>query len=124
MNCSHCYKEENCNEPSHIDISELQKLLSFLNSNELIRKLGIEYLVDWNSDTAKKQLSGGEKQKISIAQALLKNTPVIIMDEPNNNLDNDSLIWLKNFITHSHKTIIFVSHDKDVISCANCTICL
>ena len=53
-------------------------------------------------------LSGGEKQKISIARALLKNTPYLILDEPGNNLDSQTLEWLYGFIKKSTKTIVDV----------------
>lgn len=92
--------------------------------DEVIRTLEIQYLVDRDKCKENTELSGGEKQKVSIARALLKNTPIIMMDEPNNNLDKDSLAWLGNFIIHSPKTIIFVSHDEKIISCANCVIFL
>lgn len=92
--------------------------------DEVIRKLELEYLIDRDIHSEKQQLSGGEKQKISIARALLKNTPIIIMDEPSNNLDKGALAWLRDFISHSSKTIVFVSHDSDLISCADYTVCL
>ena len=92
--------------------------------DEVIRKLELEYLIDRDIHSEKQQLSGGEKQKISIARALLKNTPIIIMDEPSNNLDKGALAWLRDFINHSPKTIVFVSHDSDLISCADYTVCL
>jgi len=63
-------------------------------------------------------LSGDEKQKISIARALLKNTPFLILDEPSNNLDSDSLKWLGEFIKSSSKTILFISHDEFLSSAA------
>ncbi|MBQ7338003.1 MAG: ATP-binding cassette domain-containing protein [Clostridia bacterium] len=94
--------------------------------DEIIGKLEIEHLIDRNRDihSEKQQLSGGEKQKISIGRALLKNTPIIIMDEPSNNLDTEALAWLRDFISQSPKTIVFVSHDSDLISCADYTVCL
>ena len=92
--------------------------------DEVIRKLEIEYLIDRDIASEKQQLSGGEKQKISIARALLKNTPIIIMDEPTNNLDTRALAWLGDFIRHSPKTIVFVSHDSDLISGADCVLSL
>ena len=90
--------------------------------DNVIRSLNIGHLVERDLYTDKTQLSGGEKQKISIARALLKNTPIIIMDEPSNNLDKESCMWLRDFIIQSSKTIIFVSHDNDLISCASNTI--
>ena len=90
--------------------------------NEVIQKLEIEYLIDRDIHSEKQQLSGGEKQKISIGRALLKNTPIIIMDEPSNNLDTEALAWLRDFIRHSPKTIVFVSHDSNLIFCADLTV--
>ncbi|MBE5818959.1 MAG: ABC transporter ATP-binding protein [Clostridiales bacterium] len=87
--------------------------------DSVIQKLEIEYLIERYPLGEKIQLSGGEKQKVSIARALLKNTPIIIMDEPTNNLDNESCEWLQQFIKNSNKTIIFVSHDSSLISCAD-----
>lgn len=58
----------------------------------------------------KAELSGSEKQKISIARALLKDIPILILDEPSNHLDEQSLIWLRNFIKRTNKTVLFVSH--------------
>ena len=92
--------------------------------DEIIRTLEMEYLVDRDTHTESPKLSGGEKQKVSLARALLKNTPIIIMDEPTNNLDQDSVMWLRNFIINSPKTIIFVSHDSYLLSCADYAICL
>jgi ABC-type bacteriocin/lantibiotic exporter with double-glycine peptidase domain len=91
--------------------------------NEVVKKLQIGYLVN-RVNCASDQLSGGEKQKISIARALLKKAPIIIMDEPTNNLDKDSKKWLIEFIKQSCETIIFVSHDSDLLSLANITITL
>ena len=79
----------------------------------------MEHLISREFSTEKHTLSGGEKQKVSIARALLKDAPILIMDEPNNDLDEKALIWLKSFIELSSKTIIFVTHDKSLLSCAD-----
>ena len=70
------------------------------------------------------ELSGGEKQKISIARALLKDTEVILLDEPSNHLDEETKNWLMQFIKNSTKTIVYISHDNELTSCADQTICL
>ena len=69
-------------------------------------------------------LSGGEKQKISIARALLKNTPYLILDEPGNNLDSQTLEWLYDFIKKSTKTIVYISHDDNLSDLADMKIIL
>ncbi len=86
--------------------------------------MGIDYLVHREISMNNHELSGGEKQKISIARALMKRTPILIMDEPSNNLDKDTVKWLQNFIKKSPKTIIFVSHDAELLSCADDMVCL
>lgn len=70
------------------------------------------------------ELSGGEKQKISIARALLRNPDVILLDEPSNHIDVETKNWLMNFIQTSTKTIIYISHDSELTSCADYVICL
>lgn len=87
--------------------------------DDVIREIGIEYLSSREISTGNNELSGGEKQKISIARALLKKTPILIMDEPSNNLDENTIQWLREFIVKSSKTIIFISHDSYLLSSAD-----
>lgn len=56
--------------------------------------------------------SGGEKQKISLARTLLKDSEVLILDEPSNHLDLESIQVLKNHLRKTKKTVILVSHDE------------
>ncbi|MGL4589209.1 MAG: ATP-binding cassette domain-containing protein [Mycoplasmatales bacterium] len=59
-------------------------------------------------------LSGGEKQKISIVRCLLKTAKIYVFDEPSNNLDDESVEKIKELIycIAAQKTVIIVSHDK------------
>ena len=61
-------------------------------------------------------LSGGEKLKIQLIKLLAQDSQLILLDEPSNDLDLDTLIWLENFIATSPKTIIFISHDETLLS--------
>lgn len=56
-------------------------------------------------------LSGGEKQKISFARVLLRETQIVIMDEPVNSLDLYSQQVTEKFIEQTSKTLIVISHD-------------
>lgn len=87
--------------------------------HEMMKELEIEYLANREVSFDQNDLSGGERQKISIARALLKNSPILILDEPNNNLDEKTRIWLQNFIGKSQKTIFYVSHDSDLENLAD-----
>ena len=90
----------------------------------VIDRLGIRTLAGKSISAGQKELSGGEKQKISIARALLKNTSFLILDEPSNNLDQQTIEWLRNFIVCYPKTILFISHDQEIIRLADRKICL
>lgn len=78
----------------------------------LMDEMNISYLKDREIVSGQSDLSGGERQKISIARALLKNTDFLILDEPNNHLDAQTIQWLKELMEQSSKTILLVSHDS------------
>lgn len=63
-----------------------------------------------------RSLSGGEKLKIQLIKSLATPSDIIFLDEPSNDLDLDTLLWLENYIITSPKTILFVSHDEDFLS--------
>lgn len=69
--------------------------------------------------TSKQQigsLSGGERLKVQLIKLLSLHTDVLFLDEPSNDLDLTTLVWLEQFIQKSPKTIIFVSHDEVFLS--------
>jgi ATPase subunit of ABC transporter with duplicated ATPase domains len=59
-----------------------------------------------------KELAGGEKVRVLLAQALFGNPGVLLLDEPTNNLDMDSVMWLEEFLYQFENTVIVVSHDR------------
>ena len=85
----------------------------------IMEEVGIMHLSTREVSMDQNNLSGGEKQKISIARALAKNTPIIILDEPHNNLDSESLSWLEKFIKTTDKTVLFISHEDKLSTLAN-----
>jgi ATPase subunit of ABC transporter with duplicated ATPase domains len=60
--------------------------------------------------------SGGEKIKIQLAKLLAENPTVLILDEPTNDLDLDTLKWMEHFILNSSVPLIYVSHDSVLLS--------
>jgi len=58
------------------------------------------------------ELDGIQKVKVLLAQALFGNPDVLIMDEPTNDLDFETIKWLESFIVNYDNTVIIVSHDR------------
>lgn len=64
-------------------------------------------------------LSGGELQKVMIARALIKDTDILILDEPTNNLDSKAIEYFQNKVNKliaSKKTIIIITHDVSFLN--------
>jgi ATPase subunit of ABC transporter with duplicated ATPase domains len=59
-----------------------------------------------------KELEGGEKVRVLLAQALFGNPDILLLDEPTNNLDIASIAWLEEFLSRFKNTVIVVSHDR------------
>lgn len=60
-------------------------------------------------------LSGGEKVKVQIARILASRPSILLLDEPSNDIDIETLEWLEAFINKSRMGILFVSHDETLI---------
>ncbi len=66
------------------------------------------------------ELSGKEKVRVLLAQALFGNPDILLLDEPTNDLDVDTIAWLENFLADFENTVIVVSHDRHFLD-AVCT---
>ena len=88
--------------------SDAAALLSNLGINE-----GLHY-------TQMADLDGVQKVRVLLAQALFGNPDVLIMDEPTNDLDYETILWLEQFLAHYDHTVIVVSHDRHFLD-AVCT---
>lgn len=103
-----------------------------------ILQLEYEEMNGWNSDTEAatllsnieikedlhcklmSELDGKQKVRVLLAQALFGNPDVLIMDEPTNDLDYDTIMWLEYFLANYENTVIVVSHDRHFLD-AVCT---
>lgn len=70
--------------------------------------------------TVMSELDGKQKVRVLLAQALFGNPDVLIMDEPTNDLDYDTIMWLEHFLAQYENTVIVVSHDRHFLD-AVCT---
>jgi ATPase subunit of ABC transporter with duplicated ATPase domains len=63
-----------------------------------------------------KELEGGDKVRVLLAQALFGNPDVLLLDEPTNHLDLKSISWLEDFLYRFPNTVIVVSHDRHFLN--------
>ena len=75
----------------------------------LLNGLGIETEFHYSLMS---DLTGPQKVKVLLAQALFGNPDILLLDEPTNNLDLDAIGWLEEFLINFENTVIVVSHDR------------
>lgn len=63
-----------------------------------------------------RELTGGEKVKVLLAQSLFGDPDVLLLDEPTNHLDIQAIHWLEEFLATCEKTVIVVSHDRHFLN--------
>ena len=80
---------------------------------ELLSGLGIE---DEYHEMLMKDLTGNEKVKVLLAQALFGNPDILLLDEPTNHLDIISINWLEDFLAKFKNTVIVISHDRHFLN--------
>lgn len=69
-----------------------------------------------------KDFSGGWRNRIALARALMRPADLLLLDEPTNHLDIDSLIWLENWLRRVEATVVIISHDREFLDRAVSTI--
>ncbi|MES2733897.1 MAG: ABC-F family ATP-binding cassette domain-containing protein [Bacteroidota bacterium] len=62
-----------------------------------------------------KEFSGGWRMRIELAKILLQKPDLILLDEPTNHMDIDSIQWLEDFLVNNAKAVIVISHDKTFV---------
>ena len=78
--------------------SEVKTVLSKLGLSDLSQKVG--------------DLSGGLRRRVQLAQVLLNDADLLLLDEQTIHLDIDTIAWLTNFLKSSKKTVLFITHDR------------
>ena len=110
------YAKEDFTDEDGIRASELEAEFADMdgweaesNASALLNGLGIE--TDFHYSLMK-DLTGAQKVKILLAQALFGNPDILLLDEPTNHLDLDAIAWLEEFLINFDNTVIVVSHDR------------
>ena len=110
------YAKEDFTEEDGIRASELEGEFATMNGWEaesdaatLLNGLGIDTSLHY---LQMHELSGSQKIKVLLAQALFGNPDILLLDEPTNHLDLDAIRWLEEFLINFENTVIVVSHDR------------
>ncbi|HEY8909614.1 MAG TPA: ABC-F family ATP-binding cassette domain-containing protein, partial [Desulfosporosinus sp.] len=73
----------------------------------ILTKLGISKF-----DTLVGTLSGGQKKRVALASALINPTDILILDEPTNHIDNDTVDWLEQYLNKRKGALVMITHDR------------
>lgn len=84
-----------------------------------IEKVGLAEIKYKETKELGSNLSGGEKQRVSIARALIRDSNILLMDEPFNNLDSKGRELIEEILRDESKTIIFITHDYELLKYAD-----
>lgn len=101
-------------EASQARLEKVMAEMDSLNAWEIesqvktvLSKLG---LTDLNKTVA--ELSGGLRRRVQLAQVLLGNADLLLLDELTNHLDIDTIEWLTTFLKNTKKSVLFITHDR------------
>ena len=83
------------------------------NATKILLGLGFKEEALSNNPTT---LSGGWRMRLELAKILIKEPDFLILDEPTNHLDLPSIIWLENYLKKFAGTVLFVSHDEELLN--------
>lgn len=110
------YAKPDFSEEDGIKASELEEKFAEMDgwnaesdAAELLSGLGIKEAFHYRT---MKELSGKEKVRVLLAQALFGNPDNLLLDEPTNDLDLETVMWLENYLANFNNTVIVVSHDR------------
>ncbi len=110
------YEKEDFSDEDGIRAAELEELYAELggweaesDASKILQGLGIP--VDFH-ETLMSSMDPRQKVKVLLAQALFGNPDIILLDEPTNNLDLASVVWLEDFLMDYDGTVLVVSHDR------------
>ncbi len=113
------YSDENADRIGELQVEfeEMNGWNADSDAAALLSNLGINEEFHY---TPMADLDGKQKVRVLLAQALFGNPDVLIMDEPTNDLDYETIAWLENFLANYDNCVIVVSHDRHFLD-AVCT---
>ncbi len=120
----HIYAKADFSDDDGIRASELEEKFTEMegwnaesDAASLLSGLGITEEIHYKTIH---ELSNNQKVRVLLAQALFGNPDILLMDEPTNDLDVETISWLENFLANFENTVLVVSHDRHFLD-AVCT---
>jgi ATPase subunit of ABC transporter with duplicated ATPase domains len=114
------YMKEDFSDEDGLKAAELEDKFSEMNGWEAESEAGILLaglgIGTETHNKLMKELSGSQKVKVLLAQALIGKPDVLLLDEPTNHLDILAIQWLENFLMDFNNTVIVVSHDRHFLN--------
>ena len=95
------------------EFAELDGWSAESNADMLLQGIGVD---EEHYDKKMAELTGSQKVKVLLAQALFGNPDVLLLDEPTNHLDLDSCRWLEDYLLNFENTVLVVSHDRHFLN--------
>ena len=105
-------QEHHVLDPDKTLFQEIQDAYPDLNNTQIRNTLAAFLFTDDDVFKYIRDLSGGERGRVSLAKLMLSNANLLILDEPTNHLDLDAIAWLEEFLINFENTVIVVSHDR------------
>ena len=105
------YSDENANRIGELQV-QFEEMNGWNADSDAAAMLSNLGLTADSHYTLMGELEGKLKVRVLLAQALFGNPDVLIMDEPTNDLDFETITWLENFLANYENTVIVVSHDR------------
>ncbi|MBQ7143562.1 MAG: ABC-F family ATP-binding cassette domain-containing protein [Oscillospiraceae bacterium] len=98
----------------HLSVAEFFDGTAYYLHTNLLSQLGLNVEKLFSEQTLG-TLSGGEKVKLQLCRALLDEPDILLLDEPSNDLDIETLEWLERFIQRTKLPVLYISHDETLI---------
>ena len=97
---------------AHATLAELNEGAIIAQAKTVMHGLGFA-----ERDTSRRvsEFSGGWRNRLALARALLRPADLLLLDEPTNHLDLDSVVWLESWLKRQDATVLLISHDREFL---------